>query len=244
MTAAPALAGPIVSVRVEPALPGENPWVRTGLAPGAVFSAQRAREALRIALASGTFAEARVSAREAPGGVELIVSGERRYRLQSYTTQGVGARAAEDVDDELGLRAGAAVTESRVQAALTRVESGYRDAGFPHPRVASRWRETDDPSVRVLVVSVEEGAPQRVGVVRWPGAPAEVVAALAAAFDLPAGAIAAPTRLRAGLIAARRALRQQARPCSRRIRPRARGCPRRMCRSCGCWRACARAAGP
>jgi outer membrane protein insertion porin family len=207
MTAAPALAGPIVSVRVEPALPGENPWVRTGLAPGAVFSAQRAREALRIALASGTFAEARVSAREAPGGVELIVRGERRYRLQSYTTQGVGARAAEDVDDELGLRAGAAVTESRVQAALTRVESGYRDAGFPHPRVASRWRETDDPSVRVLVVSVEEGAPQRVGVVRWPGAPAEVVAALAAAFDLPAGAIAAPTRLRAGLIAARRALR-------------------------------------
>lgn len=204
---ADALSGPIVSVLVEPALPGENPWVRTGLAPGAVFSASRAREALRIALASGTFAEARVSAREAPGGVELIVRGERRYRLQSYSIRGVGARPLEDVDEELGLRAGAAVTPSRVQAALLRVEAGYRDAGFPSPRVTSRWRETDDPSARVLVVEVEEGAPHRVAELRWPGAPADVLEALREAFDLPAGSIAAPSRLRAGLRAARRALR-------------------------------------
>ena len=201
------LSGPIVSVRVEPALPGENPWVRTGLAPGAVFSASRAREALRIALASGTFAEARVSAHEAPGGVELVVRGERRYRLQSYSIRGVGARSLDDVDEELGLRAGAAVTASRVQAALVRVEAGYRDAGFPEPRVTSRWRETDDPSVRVLVVEVEEGAPQRVAEVRWPGAPPDAIEALREAFDLPEGTIAAPSRLRTGLTAARRALR-------------------------------------
>lgn len=207
MPSASEVSGPIVSVRIEPALPGENPWVRTGLAPGAVFSAQRAREALRIALASGTFAEARVSAREAPGGVELIVRGERRYRLQSYALRGVGARAQEDVDDDLGLRAGAAVTGSRVQAALRRVEAGYREAGFPEARVTSRWRETDDPSMRVLVVDVEEGAPRRVAEVRWPGAPPEALAALREGFDLPTGAIAAPARLRAGLTAARRALR-------------------------------------
>jgi outer membrane protein assembly factor BamA len=200
MSAAPEVSGPIVSVRVEPALPGENPWVRTGLAPGAPFTPWRAREALRIALASGTFAEARVTARDAPGGVELVVRGERRYRLQSYALRGVGARPAEDVDDELGLRAGAAVTESRVEA-------GYRDAGFPDARVTSLWRETDDPSVRVLVVEVEEGAPRRVAEVRWPGAPADAAAAMRAAFDLPAGAVAAPSRLRAGLTAARRALR-------------------------------------
>ncbi len=207
LSGAPSISGPIVSVLVEPSLPGENPWVRTGLAPGEVFDARRAREALRIALASGTFAEARVSVREAPGGVELIVRGERRYRLQSYAIRGVGARSQDDVDDELGLRAGAAVTESRVQAALRRVEAGYRDAGFPMTQVSSRWRETDDPSVRVLVVDVDEGPPQRVAAVRWPGAPPDVLDALREAFDLPVGAIAAPSRLRTGLTAARRALR-------------------------------------
>lgn len=207
ISAAEGLAGPVVAVRIEPALPGENPWVRTGLAPGTVFNAERAREALRIALASGTFAEARVSARGVSGGVEVVVRGERRYRLQSYSMRGVEARAQADVDDELGLRPGAAVTESRVQAALARVEEGYRDAGYPAVRVVSAWRETDDPSVRVLVVEVTEGNARRVGEVRWPGAPAEAVGAMRAALALEDGDVAAPSRLRAGVSAARRALR-------------------------------------
>ncbi len=207
ISVAEGLSGPVVAVRIEPALPGENPWVRTGLAPGTVFNAERAREALRIALASGTFAEARVSARAASGGVEVVVRGERRYRLQSYSTRGVEARAQADVDDELGLRQGAAVTESRVAAALARVEEGYRDAGYPSARVTSAWRETDDPSVRVLVVEVAEGSPRRVGEVRWPGAPAEAVGPMRAALALEDGAVAAPSRLRAGVSAARRALR-------------------------------------
>lgn len=207
VSAAEGLSGPVVSVRVEPALPGENPWVRTGLAPGAVFTAERAREALRIALASGTFAEATVSAREAAGGVEVIVRGERRYRLQSYSVRGVGSRPADDVEEEFGLRAGSSVTESRVQAALARVEEGYRDAGYPGARVTSTWRETDDPSVRVLLVDVVEGAPRRAAEVRWPGAPPGVVGALREALDLADGAVVAPSRLRTGLAAARRALR-------------------------------------
>lgn len=207
VSVADGLSGPVVSVRIEPALPGENPWVRTGLAPGTVFNAERAREALRIALASGTFAEARVSARAGSGGVEVVVRGERRYRLQSYSIRGVAARARGDVDDELGLRAGAAVTESRVGAALARVEEAYRDAGYPSVRVASAWRETDDPSVRVLVVEITEGAAQRVAAVRWPGAPAEAIAPMREALGLTDGGVAAPGRLRGGLPAARRALR-------------------------------------
>ncbi len=207
LSVAEGLSGPVVSVRIEPALPGENPWVRTGLAPGTVFNAERAREALRIALASGTFAEARVSARAGSGGIEVVVRGERRYRLQSYSIRGVSARAQADVDDELGLRMGAAVTESRVSAALGRVEEAYRDAGYPSVRVTSAWRETDDPSVRVLVVEVEEGAARRVSEVRWPGAPSEAIAPMREALSVVDGGVASPGRLRGNLPAARRALR-------------------------------------
>jgi hypothetical protein len=85
----PALQGPIVSVQVEPPLAGESPWTRTGLAPGSPFSGAAAREALRVALASGTFAEARLSARAVPGGVALMVRGERRYRLRVVRLVGV-----------------------------------------------------------------------------------------------------------------------------------------------------------
>ncbi len=204
----PSLQGPVVSVRIEPPLAGESPWTRTGLSPGAPFSAAAAREALRVALASGTFAEARVSARAAPGGVALVVRGERRYRLRSVALVGVSRRSLDEVQQDLSLRSNTFVTEASVAVALRRVEASYRDAGFPRVRAIPSWRETDDPGTRVLRVEVEEGEPVRVAATRIEGAPEGLAEGLRTALAMPVGAIADPRRARAAVDPLREALRR------------------------------------
>lgn len=208
LTVSPSVSGPIVSVRIEPALQGENPYVRMGLAPGTPFSAERAREALRVALASGTFAEARMAALPVAGGVELVLRGERRYRLQSYTVRGVSQRAYDEVSQDLALRANTFVTEDMVSEALRRVEQAYRDAGYGDVRADRSWRETDDPGTRVLLIELREGTARRVASVDWSGVPEGLEGPLQQAFPLRAGAIADPRRARAATDALRGVLRR------------------------------------
>ncbi len=209
LTLDPALQGPIVSVSVEPPLAGESPWTRTGLAPGSPFTAAAAREALRVALASGTFAEARLSARAVPGGVALVVRGERRYRLRAVSLVGVARRSLDEVQQDLSLRSSTFVTEASVAAALRRVEAAYHDAGYPDARALPTWRETDDPGTRVLRVEVEERTPVRVVSTRIEGAPTDLREALTSALGLSAGGIADPRRARAAVDPLREALRRR-----------------------------------
>jgi outer membrane protein assembly factor BamA len=167
------VTGPIVSVVIEPALENENPWIRAGVAPGTVFTAARARESLRHALASGTFAEARVTARLVAGGVELTIRGQRRYRLYSFELRGTSARRLDLVSQDAALHAGDAVTDAMISDALRRIERGYHDAGFVHAEARAIWRETDDPAARVLIAQVTEGSPLRLNALRLQGVPPE-----------------------------------------------------------------------
>ncbi len=202
------LVGPITSVRLEPSLPGENSWTRSALAPGTSFTPARAREALRFALASGTFAEARVTVRPVAGGLELVLRGERRFRLQSFALRGVSARSADEVTQDLGLRANSSVTEASVTEALARVDAAYHDAGFPSARARREWRETDEPGTRVLLVEVEEGAPLRIRRVTLEGAPSELEGSLHRALGLSVGSVADPRRVRTAVDAMRLVLRR------------------------------------
>ena len=70
--------GHVIEVRIDPPLPGEDPWTLVGLHRGDNLDRLTARGALRAALASGTFAEARASVVRIPGGLQLLIEGERR----------------------------------------------------------------------------------------------------------------------------------------------------------------------
>ena len=192
------LAGPIVSVVLATPLRGEDPWQRVGLSRGAPFSAERAREALRAALASGTFAAATLSARPVEGGVELVLRGERRYRLVDLDVRGAAARDAELAREDADLHGDMAVTEATVAEALQRIEEAYRDAGFPAARASAEWRETDTPGARQLTLRIAEGPGLRASAVE--------VSALAPGYDegaraavgIAAGDLAGPVRVRVG----------------------------------------------
>ena len=100
----------VVGVRTEPAVTDEDPWALVGLRPQdrPTLTTELAQTVLRRALASGTFLEASLSVRRALNGVELVLRGERRWSLGSYELRGIAARPYAEVDQELGLRRGAA----------------------------------------------------------------------------------------------------------------------------------------
>lgn len=190
------LAGPVTSVVLDPPIPGEDPWARTGLARMTPFSAARARDALRQALATGSFASAEVSARAVAGGVEVIVRGPRRYRLVSIEVRGAAERDPDVVREDADLRADMSVTDAAVTEALRRVEGAYLDAGYPDARCRPEWTDTDTPGARRLVLRVTEGAGQRVREVAVVGAPPALEAGVREAMALGVGDLAAPQRVR------------------------------------------------
>ena len=193
------LARPVVSVRAEPAVTDEDPWRLVGIRPDArpTLSADLARDVLRRALASGTFLEAQLTARAVPGGVELVLRGTRRWTLSNYEIRGVSSRPWAEVEQELGLRRGSALTDAEVSALVEQLREGYVTAGWPEVRVSASVRDTDRAGERVLVVEVEEGPPARVVGVRVHGAPPELEAPIREAVPLREGAIADQRRLRA-----------------------------------------------
>lgn len=188
--------GPIVSVRMDPPLHAENPLTRTGLTVGENFTRERARAALRASLDSGTFAEARISARLVEGGVEVIVRGERRYHLRAVTLVGVRARPIDEVRSTVTLRADTRVTDTEVSEGAHRLEQSYRDIGWNEARVESEWHETEDPAERVLILHVIEGEPTRIDFVGLDDVPSAQRDAVRAELGMRAGDVADPRRLR------------------------------------------------
>lgn len=188
-------SGPIVRVVIEPPLHGEDPLAVTGVTLHEPLTLERARRALRTALDTGTFAEARLSAQTTDGGIELILRGERRYILRDISVVGPQARPLDEVRRDLTLRAGSHVTDSDVAEARARLQRVYHEMGFDEALVESFFRETDTPAERVLILRVTEGEPTRVDRVDVSDVPAALRDAVRAELGVRAGDVADPRRL-------------------------------------------------
>lgn len=193
------LVGPVVAVTLDPPLPGEDPWTRVGLTRLTPFTAEGARQALRHALGSGTFASAELLARPATDGIELIIRGPRRYHLVSIEVHGARERDPELVREDADLRADMRVTDAEVAEALRRIEGAYANAGFPDAHAYPTWFDTEFPGARRLVLRIEEGAGQRIREVQVEGAPQGWEDRVREAMGLRVGDLAAPQRVRSSV---------------------------------------------
>lgn len=192
------LARTVVSVRAEPPMTDEDPWALVGLNPQdhPVLSVELAQTVLRRALATGTFLEVALSARATGEGVELILRGARRWTLSGYELRGVFARPYSEVEQELGLRRGAAMTDAEVRGLVNALRESYIAAGFDEARVNLNIRDTARPGERVAVVEVNEGPPRRVREVVVEGVSGDLVGVVRGAVPLSPGATADRRRLR------------------------------------------------
>lgn len=157
------------SVRIEPALPGENPWERVGASPGSTVTDDDLQGCIERAVASGTFAEVRASIGPSGDGIELLLTGQRRQRIQSISLRGVDLRAAETVRSDLGLSVATWTTDAQRREAEQRLRVSYQAAGYHRASVHIEPRRTargDDVSLEIVV---SEGEATRMRHVRLVG---------------------------------------------------------------------------
>lgn len=145
------------SVRIEPALPGEDPWSRIAMPRGTIVTDDLLRVAVDRAVASGTFADLRASVQTVPGGIELILRGERRTRMVELRFDGIDRRALEAVRADFGLSGLAWITEAKLNEASERLREAYRTAGFHSATVRARLERSAQADDSRVVVSVSEG---------------------------------------------------------------------------------------
>ncbi len=184
--------GRVVEVRFDPPVAGEDPWSVVRLHRGDVLDRLTVRAALRAALAGGTFAEARASVARIPGGLELLIDGERRFRVREVAFIGVQSRPVDATRAEFGIRAGEWVTGNDVDRAVETLRGAYNSNGWAETTITVRWRETDDPATRVLIVEVGEGHATLVRRVVTEGIPADEIDAVRGVLGLAAGDVANP----------------------------------------------------
>lgn len=156
----------LVSVRIEPALDGEDPWARVALPRGVMVDDELLRAAVERAVASGTFGDLRATVRAVPGGIELVLRGERRTRMADLRFEGIDERPLEAVRADFALTGQTWVTAARLSEASARLTEAYRAAGFHSATVRARTeraRQADDSRV---IVTVREGPATHVGSVR------------------------------------------------------------------------------
>ncbi|MBL8679997.1 MAG: BamA/TamA family outer membrane protein [Myxococcales bacterium] len=156
----------LVSVHIEPALTGEDPWARVAMPRGVLVDDDALRAAVDRAVASGTFADIRASVRTVPEGIELVLRGERRTRMTEVRIEGIDQRALEAVRADFSIASMAWVTQQQLDEACGRVVEGYRLAGYRTATARALREPTRDPDYVRVLVTVSEGRPTRLASVR------------------------------------------------------------------------------
>ncbi len=155
-------ARPLVDIRMEPAVAGEDPWQRVALARLTPLTDAIVRVAIERAVNSGTFADVRASTLQTAEGTVLILRGERRFRLNEVRFEGVEDRPIDAVRADWELAGERWTTERALEAARARLEQAYRSAGWQSARVAARFVSTRDIDTRTVILQVTEGLPTRI----------------------------------------------------------------------------------
>ena len=158
---------PIMGIRVA----GESAQIAdpeiTGIVLGEPLSRGLVRAAILKLFESGRWMDVQVEAEPAANGVVLVFYLEPRISLLRVEVRGHAALDEQVVRDALSLGAGAEVRVDALPALEANVRSAYAERGYLGARVALHFRDTDDPSRKVLLVDVDEGQTTRISELRW-----------------------------------------------------------------------------
>ncbi|HEY2733478.1 MAG TPA: POTRA domain-containing protein, partial [Polyangiales bacterium] len=152
----------IVSVRVA----GESAQIAqpdvTGVTLGERLGREVVRNAIARLLASKRWVDVQVEAQRVPAGVMLLFHLEPRITLRRVDVRGQDQVDEQVVRDSLGVGAGSEARTESLPTLAAAVTKAYAERGYLGTRVAVRFRDTDDPSQKVLLVEIDEGGPTRI----------------------------------------------------------------------------------
>jgi outer membrane protein assembly complex protein YaeT len=172
---------PIVGVEIA----GETAAISTAREVGIPLGARLDRALVRSAIArliqGGRWTDVQVDALPARGGVKLIIWLTPRIVVHRLDVTGNERLDAQAIRDALGVSVGGEVSSEQLETLSRSVAAVYAEHGYLGAQIEIGLRDTDDPSRKVLMVHIEEGAPTRIRSIGFAGdQPLDPVAALSA----------------------------------------------------------------
>lgn len=199
----------IASVRIAGETSGATGPREVGIPIGATLTRGLLRTAMDRLLETGRWADVQIDAVPEGAGVALVVHLTPRIVLTRVDVDGNAVMSDDDVTQALALGPARELQPQDLAGLARTVADSYAERGYVDASVTLRLRDTDDPSRKVLLVEVDEGAPQRVTGYAYEGDSPP------ARFDLPGevglgvGAVLDRRRLREGVERAARRLRDE-----------------------------------
>ena len=200
---------PIVGIRVA----GESARIAapeiTGVALGERLSRDLVRRAIGRLLSSGRWVDVQVEAEPGPNGVVLSFRLEPRITLQRVEIRGCENLDEQAVGDALGLTAGSEARPDALSTLAAAVRKAYAERGYLGTRVEVRFRDTDDPSHKVLLAEIDEGRATHIERLEFVGDKLDDAASTFSAMGLARGAVLNRREFAEALVQGERQLRSK-----------------------------------
>jgi outer membrane protein assembly factor BamA len=199
---------PVAALRLEGDTGGTNAEALLAPLRGAPLTRAAVRAATLSLARSGAWADVQLDAVPEGAGVTLVARLTRRCFVARIDVLGQGDLTAADVVAALGISPGDEIDRTQLRELARSVADAYADRGYVDARSTLRLLDTDDPTRKVLRVTIEEGEPLRVVAYRFEGEAPPPTFDVPSAVGLGAGAVIDSRRLREGVAEATRSLRQ------------------------------------
>lgn len=175
------LGRPIVEVEIAGESASIEPVREVGIPLGAPLNRALVRAAIFRLIQSGRWTDVQVDAVQRGTGVKLIVWLTPRIIVHRLDISGNQRLDTQAIREALGVSTGAEVSSQQLESLSRSVAALYAEHGYLSAQVEIALRDTDDPARKVLMITIEEGAPLRIYSLVFDGdQPPDPVAALAA----------------------------------------------------------------
>ncbi|WP_224367063.1 outer membrane protein assembly factor [Hyalangium versicolor] len=174
---------------------------------GQVLSPLAVRRSLEGLWNTGRFTNVEARVVDVPGGVRLVFYLTPVQQLVRLVVEGNVALSDEEIRKASGLQEYAPLDPDSVDTAITAIEEAYNHKGYDQARVMVS--QEPSPGGVVLVFTLDEGEPTRLGRMTLTGSPGLPLTRLLEVLELSPGAIFDQARLDAGLERLRALLRSE-----------------------------------
>nr|WP_224244356.1 outer membrane protein assembly factor [Hyalangium gracile] len=174
---------------------------------GQVLSPLAVRRSVEGLWSTGRFTNVEARVVDVPGGVRLVFHLTPVQQLVRLVIEGNVALSDEEIRQASGLQEYAPLDPDSVDTARTAIEEAYSHKGYDQARVMVSYEPS--PGGVVLVLTMDEGEPTRLGRMTLTGSPGLPLSRLLETLGLKPGVVFDQARLDAGLERLRELLRKE-----------------------------------
>ena len=160
---------PIVAVEIAGETAAIAPAREVGVPLGAPLNRALVRSAVQRLLQTGRWTNVQVDAIAQDNGVKLVVWLTPRILVHRLDIAGNSSLDEQTIRDALRVDAGSEVSADQLPELVRAVAKLYAERGYVGAQIETDLRDTDDPSRKVLMLTIEEGAPTRIRTIRFQG---------------------------------------------------------------------------